>query len=209
MDIAFVLYDGMTALDLIGPYEVLASHPEVTAHFVADRLGPVPCDSGAILHATRTFAELSSTDVIVVGGSSRWRPALEHKEMITWLAETPATWKTSVCTGSTLLAAAGLLQGRPATTHWAIFDHLAGQGAIATRERVVVVPDAHVITAAGVSAGIDMALSLAAEMWDETTAMALQLGIEYDPEPPFDAGSPRTAPPEIVELITAVFAAQP
>jgi transcriptional regulator GlxA family with amidase domain len=209
MDIAFVLYDGMTALDVIGPYEVLASHPEVTAHFVSNQLGPIQCDSGAILHATRTFAELSAADVIVVGGSSKWRPALDNKEMITWLAATPATWKTSVCTGSTLLAEAGLLQGRPATTHWAIFDHLAGQGAITTHERVVVIPEAHVITAAGVSAGIDMALSLAAEIWDETTAKALQLGIEYDPEPPFNAGSPRTAPPEVVELITAVFAAQP
>ncbi|MEO5875923.1 MAG: DJ-1/PfpI family protein [Streptosporangiaceae bacterium] len=205
MDIAFVLYDGMTALDVIGPYEVLASHPDVTAHFVADRLGPVRCDSGAILHATRTFAELSAADVIVVGGSSRWRDALEHQEMITWLADATATWKSSVCTGSTLLAEAGLLRGRPATTHWAVFDHLTGQGAIATHERVV--QDAQVITAAGVSAGIDMALRLAAEIWDETTAKALQLGIEYDPEPPFDAGSPRTAPPEVVELLRGILLA--
>ncbi|MER7083546.1 DJ-1/PfpI family protein [Saccharopolyspora kobensis] len=201
MDIAFVLYDEFTALDLIGPYEVLAGPDSVTPHFVAASRDTVVCDSGLPIRPTTTFAELTGPDVVVVPGSSQWRAALERTELTTWLAAVhpTTTWTASVCTGSTLLAKAGILADRPATTHWAVRDVLAELGAQVRTDRVVV--DGDVITGAGVSAGIDMALLLAARMWGEDSAKLIQLALEYDPQPPFDSGSPDKAGPELAAAV--------
>ncbi|MER5394188.1 DJ-1/PfpI family protein [Saccharopolyspora sp. NPDC002686] len=201
MDIAFVLYDRFTALDLIGPYEVLAGPDSTTPHFVAATRDTVVCDSGLPIQPTTTFAELTGPDVVVVPGSSQWRTALEHTELIDWLAAVhpTTTWTASVCSGSTLLAKAGILDGRPATTHWAVRDALAELGARVSTDRVVV--DGDVITGAGVSAGIDMALLLAARLWGEDAAKLIQLALEYDPQPPFDAGSPDKAGPELAAAV--------
>jgi transcriptional regulator GlxA family with amidase domain len=207
VDAVFVLYDQMTALDLVGPYEVLAGHPQVTPHFVASRIGSLRCDNGLTLYAGATFDEVPAPDLIVVPGSSHWRTALDDDELISWLAvvHPAAAWTTSVCTGSTLLAKAGILAGRRATSHWAVRDTLAAEGAVVSTERVVI--DGDVITCAGVSAGIDMSLTLAAALWGEPTATAIQLALEYDPEPPFDNGSPEKARPEIVAAVRAALGA--
>jgi transcriptional regulator GlxA family with amidase domain len=202
---AFVLYDQMTALDIVGPYEVLAGHPAVAAHYVAAEVGPIRCDNGLVLHADATFEQLPDPDLVVVPGSSRWRAALEDQQLIDWLAaaQSTASHIISVCTGSTLLGQAGLLTGRRATSHWVTRDSLTTYGAIATAERVVV--DGNVITGAGVSAGIDMALVLAAQLWGETVAGTIQLALEYDPQPPFDSGSPEKAAPAVVDAIRTLL----
>jgi transcriptional regulator GlxA family with amidase domain len=201
VNVAFVLYGQMTALDIIGPYEALAGHPEVRPYFAATRAGSVRCDNGLTLRADVGFDEMPRPELIVVPGSSRWVRALEDEALIAWLAATCPTAEctVSVCSGSTLLAKAGILVGRPATTHWAVRDVLASYGAIVSTERVVI--DKDVITCAGVSAGIDMALTLAARLWGEPTAKAIQLALEYDPQPPFDSGSPDKASPEIVATV--------
>ena len=201
MDAAFVLYEQMTALDLVGPYEMLAANPEITPHFVAERHGPVRADSGLQFNATATFDELPRPDLIVVPGSSHWRSILESSDaLVAWLAAAhpTATWTTSVCTGSTLLAKAGILIGRPATTHWLAREVLADLGADARVERVII--DGDVVTAAGVSAGLDMGLTLVAELFDDDRAKLIQLVTEYDPQPPFDTGSPEKAPAVLVDL---------
>ncbi|OLF16137.1 DJ-1/PfpI family protein [Actinophytocola xanthii] len=205
MDTAFVLYDELTALDLVGPYETLAAHASVRAHFVADRVGPVRADNGLTLHADTAFDELPRPDLIVVPGSSRWRDALANTALVSWLrsASPTATWTTSVCTGSLLLAEAGLLTGRPATTHWGVHDVLAAYGVEVRDERVV--RDGRLITAAGVSAGIDMGLTLAASLWGEEVARVVQLMLEYDPQPPFDSGSPARATPETLAAAVALM----
>ncbi|MBB4934467.1 transcriptional regulator GlxA family with amidase domain [Lipingzhangella halophila] len=206
MDIAFAMYPGMTVLDLTGPHEILAHHPEAAVHYLAATPGPVRCDSGMEVTATGTFGDVPSPDVIVVPGSSQWRRALEEqRELVAWLAlaHPSASWTTSVCTGSTLLAKAGILSGRTATTHWGVRDVLGGLGAEVSTERVVV--DGDVITAAGVSAGIDMGLVLAARLWGENTARAIQLFVEYAPEPPFDSGNPETAPPEMLDQVARLL----
>ena len=208
MDIAFALYPGMTALDFIGPYEMLSHVPGVTCHYLAARPGPVACDTGLQVTATTAFADLPRPDVIVVPGSGLWEQVLEREDaLVAWLAAAhpTATWTTSVCTGSTLLAAAGILTGRPATTHWAVRDHLAGQGARVSTDRVVV--DGDVITAAGVSAGLDMGLVVAARLWGDLRAQSIQLFVEYAPQPPFSAGSLETAPPEVLAELGRMMAA--
>jgi transcriptional regulator GlxA family with amidase domain len=174
---------------------------------VASRVGSVRCDNDLTLHAGVTFDGAPDPDLIVVPGSSRWRTALDDDELICWLAAAhpAATWTTSVCTGSTLLARAGILAGRRATSHWLVRDTLAAYGAVVSAERVVV--DGDVITCAGVSAGIDMALTLAASLWGEPAAGAIQLALEYDPQPPFDNGSPETARPELVAAVRAALGA--
>ncbi|MER5264236.1 DJ-1/PfpI family protein [Actinosynnema sp. NPDC002837] len=206
MDVAFVLYPRMTALDLVGPYEVLGHQPEVTAHFVAASLDPVVTDAGLTIVPTTTFAELDRADVIVVPGGGGWAEVLAEGVVARWLrvAHPTATWTTSVCSGSTLLAQAGILDGRPATTHWALRDELAARGAVVSTERVVV--DGSVVTGAGVSAGIDLALTLVGRIWGDERARFTQLVIEYDPQPPYEAGSPETAPPGLVALARGVFA---
>ncbi|PRX97833.1 DJ-1/PfpI family protein [Allonocardiopsis opalescens] len=199
MDIAFALYRGMTTLDFAGPHEMLAHHPEVTAHYLAAAAGPVRTDTGLEVTATAAFGELPRPDVIVVPGSGEYERVLDdEKELVDWLAAAypSATWTTSVCTGSTLLAKAGILAGRPATTHWAARGLLEGLGARVSTERVVI--DGDVITAAGVSAGLDMGLTLAARLWGERTARAVQLLVEYAPEPPYDSGSLEGVDPEVL-----------
>jgi putative intracellular protease/amidase len=200
--IAIPVYDGLTALDAIGPYEVLGHLPGARITFVAGRPGPVRTDQGSLgLLADASFVDVPDPDVVVVpGGPGRVDPD-RHAELLAWLRTVDATtaWTTSVCTGALFLAAAGLLAGRPATTHWTARDELARLGAVVVEERVV--RDGKYVTAAGVSAGIDMALTLAGIIAGDRTAQAIQLGIEYDPQPPYQAGSPATAPADVVALL--------
>ncbi len=207
MDITCVVFEGLTALDIVGPYEVLARLPGAETTFVAPERGPVRTDNQILgIVADRALSEVDRTDILVVPGGFVTR-TLEHDgALLEWLRamDTTSTWTTSVCTGSMLLAAAGLLDGRPATTHWAQLDRLAEYGAILTPERVV--ESGKYVTAAGVSAGIDMALTLAGRVAGPEVAQAIQLSIEYDPQPPFDAGSVAKAPAAVHDLVTAVLA---
>ncbi|MEU0569939.1 DJ-1/PfpI family protein [Nonomuraea sp. NPDC005983] len=187
MHVAIPLYPRFTALDAVGPYTVLAYAPGVTVTFVAAEPGPVTDDRGTLtLTATAGYADLPRPDAIVVPGGAGTFDALDDQALVDWIrtAHEGAEWTTSVCTGSLLLGAAGLLKGLKATTHWAVLDHLATYGAEPVRERTVV--EGRIVTAAGVSAGIDMALTLLARTADEETARAVQLVIEYDPRPPFE-----------------------
>jgi transcriptional regulator GlxA family with amidase domain len=209
MQIAYLLYERFTALDITGPHDVFNSVPGNEAVFVAEKAGPVRNESDTLaLVADASLDEVRSPDIVVVPGGFGNRALLEHEPLHEWIraVHETTTWTTSVCTGSLLLAAAGLLDGAPATTHWLARDLLAELGAEPVPERVV--EHGKIVTAAGVSSGIDMALRLVQRINGDEVAQAVQLGIEYDPEPPLDAGSPEKAPPEIVELVTAVFAAQ-
>ncbi len=202
MQIAIVLYDRFTALDAIGPYEVLGRLPGAELTFAAAQPGPVRSDTGRLaLVADAALADLPAPDVVVVPGGPGQTALMDDAPLRDWLraADAASTWTTSVCTGSLLLAAAGLLQGRRATSHWLALEELRDHGAEPVAERVV--EDGKVLTAAGVTAGIDMALHLVAREVGPEVAQAIQLGIEYDPQPPFDAGSPRSAPPQLVELL--------
>jgi len=202
MNTAILLYDGFTALDAIGPYEVLSRLPGARATFVASTQGPVRTDNDMLsLVADCSLQDVPAPEIVLVPGGPGEVAARAGGPALEWLraAHQTSTWTTSVCTGSLILAAAGLLDGRRATTHWLALDALTGLGAEAVSERVVF--DGKIVTAAGVSAGIDMALALAAKIAGEQVAQAIQLGIEYDPQPPFDAGSPQKAPAEIVALL--------
>jgi transcriptional regulator GlxA family with amidase domain len=206
MQVAYLLYDRFTALDIAGPYEVLSSVPGTDSVLVAERAGPVRNDRRTLaMAADRSLDEVRAPDVVVVPGGLGTRRWLEHEPLLAWLRSVheATTWTTSVCTGSLLLAAAGLLADAPATTHWRARETLASLGAVPVPDRVV--HHGRIITAAGVSSGIDMALGLVQEMFGEEVAQAVQLGIEYDPEPPLDAGSPEKAPAPIVDAVTAVF----
>lgn len=205
MNIAFLLYDKMTCLDLTGPHEVLARLPGATAHRVARAVGPIVTDIGMTLHADKALTEMPAPDLLVVPGASVVEAACDD-ETLAWVrgAHDSATWTMSVCTGSLILGRAGLLKGKRATTHWAAMEQLRALGAEPVSERVV--RDGDILTTAGVSAGIDGALTLTAELMGPMVAQALQLGIEYDPAPPFDAGSPAKAPPELVERVRAGMA---
>jgi putative intracellular protease/amidase len=200
MQIAMVLYDRFTALDIVGPYEVLSRVPHAQVDFVAAQAGPVRADTGFLaVTADKTLADVPHPDVIVVPGGPGTFAEIENKALLEWLraADTTSTWTTSVCSGSLLLAAAGLLEGRRATSHWLTLDFLPQYGAEPMSERVV--PDGKYVTAAGVSAGIDMGLTLAGKITGDEHAQAIQLLIEYDPQPPYDAGSPQKAPAHLVE----------
>jgi len=204
MNIAILVYDRLTALDAIGPYEVLSRLPGASLSFVAAEAGPVRTDNGMLtLLAEHSLDEVTRPDVVLVPGGPGEVAARAGRSALEWLqaVDRTSTWTTSVCTGSLILAAAGLLDGRRATTHWLAFDELRRLGAEPVAERVVF--DGKLVTAAGVSAGIDMALALAAEIAGPDVAQAIQLGIEYDPQPPFDAGSPAKAPRRIVEALRA------
>jgi len=204
MNIAIVLYDRLTALDAIGPYEVLSRLPGASVTFAASERGPVRTDNGMLtLLAEHTLQEVGQPDVVLVPGGPGEVAARAGSEVLDWVreADLTSTWTTSVCTGALILAAAGLLHGKRATTHWLAFDELRRLGIEPVDERVVF--DGKLVTAAGVSAGIDMALALAARIAGDTVAQAIQLGIEYDPQPPFDAGSPHKAPAEVVQLLRA------
>jgi transcriptional regulator GlxA family with amidase domain len=188
MRIAFLFYDGMTTLDAIGPWEVLSRLPGAQP-VVASRYGArVKTDTGLVFDDTVPLAAVTAADVLVVPGAGDVRPQLSDQRTLAWVRAIDATtrWTTSVCTGALILGAAGLLKDKRATTHWAALKSLRQFGATPANERVV--RDGKVITAAGVSAGIDMALTLAAELTDEATARGMQLVIEYDPQPPFDSG---------------------
>jgi putative intracellular protease/amidase len=202
MQIVFLFYDGMTALDAIGPHEILFRLPEAKVLRVAEHAGLIETESNhLILKAEYNLSEISQADVLVVPGAGNATSLREHPKILDWIQKIhqTTTWTTSVCTGSLILGAAGILSGHKATSHWAVLDRLSQWGAEPVSERVV--ESGKIITGAGVSAGIDMALSLAAKLSGQKVAEALQLGIEYDPDPPFDVGSPAKANPEIREAL--------
>ncbi|MGW1806009.1 DJ-1/PfpI family protein [Streptomyces sp. NPDC002078] len=204
MQIAIVVYDRFTALDAVGPYEILSRLPGAETVFVAERTGPVRTDTRALgVVADRSLAEVTRPDLVIVPGGPGQSDLMEHRPLLDWLRDVDATstWTTSVCTGSLLLAAAGLLDGRRATSHWLALDQLKRFGAEPAEERVVT--DGKYVTAAGVSAGIDMALTLAGRIAGDEHAQALQLATEYDPRPPYAAGSPDKAPAHLVEQLRA------
>ena len=201
MVIAIPIFDGLTALDAIGPYEVLSRLPDARVEFAALEPGVKRTDNGMLaLTAERALDELPHPDVIVMPGGHGTRALMHDDRMLDWVraAHETSRFTTSVCTGSLVLGAAGILDGLEATTHWAVLDTLGRLGAVPVTRRVV--EQGKVITAAGVSSGIDMALTLAARIAGEDVARTIQLAIEYDPEPPFDSGSIAKAPPEIVAL---------
>lgn len=202
MNIAIPIFNRLTALDAVGPYEVLSRLPGAAVRFLAREPGPQRTETRMLaLTADASLDDLREPEVIVVPGGFGTRELMRDEVMLGWLrhAHRSSRWTTSVCTGSLLLAAAGILEGLEATTHWTELDALREHGAVPVARRVV--EQGKVITAAGVSSGIDMALILAARIAGEEVAQAIQLSIEYDPDPPFDAGSPAKAPAQIVELV--------
>ena len=202
MRIVIFLYDGMTALDAIGPYDVLRQLPGAEVVFVGDTAGIKRTEAQPLgLVADRAFADVTRADILVVPGGLGQERVMREPATLAWIRRIheTTTWTTSVCTGSLILAAAGLLRGLRATTHWAVLDELRQFGATPVSERVV--EQGKIITAAGVSAGIDMALRLVARVAGDDVARGIQLGIEYDPAPPFDTGSPQKAPAYIVDLV--------
>jgi putative intracellular protease/amidase len=204
MDIAILIYDRFTALDAVGPYEVLSRLPDARVAFVAEHAGPTRTDTRQLtLLAETSIEELAHPEIVLVPGGPGQSAMMADGPVHEWLraADATSTWTASVCTGSLILGAAGLLTGARATSNWQALDELAALGVDVIPERVVF--DGKYATSAGVTAGIDMALSLAAKIAGEQVAQAIQLGIEYDPEPPFDAGSPAKAPKEIVEAVLA------
>jgi transcriptional regulator GlxA family with amidase domain len=207
VDIICYVFDGITALDVVGPYEVLARLPGAALRFVGEKAGPVRTDNQVLgIVADHARADVTATDVLVMPGGFATRNLEGDSALLDWIRaiDATSTWTTSVCTGSMVLAAAGLLEGKQATTHWASLERLREYGAIPTGERVV--EQGKYVTAAGVSSGIDMALTLAARIAGDEVAQAIQLSIEYDPQPPFDAGSVAKAPKAVVELVSAVLA---
>jgi transcriptional regulator GlxA family with amidase domain len=205
MQVAILLYEKLTALDAIGPYEVLRSVPGWDIRFVAAERGEVRTDSGALgLNADHALEEVGEPDIVLVPGGEGSEELMADEATLSWLRQVDeqTTWTTSVCTGSLLLAAAGLLEGRRATSHWLFLDRLRDYGADPVGGRFV--EDGKLLTAAGVSAGIDMSLHLVGREAGPEVAQAIQLGIEYDPQPPYDAGSPEKAPEPIVELVKSV-----
>jgi transcriptional regulator GlxA family with amidase domain len=209
MKVAIPVFDGLTALDAVGPYEVLSRVPGASVSFIGAQTGPVRTETEMLaLFADASLSQLGEPDIVVVPGGRGTRRLLEDEQILGWLrgAHETSRWTTSVCTGSLLLAAAGILDGLEATTHWLELETLSRYGARPVTRRVV--KQGKVMTAAGVSAGIDMALTLAGRIAGEQTARAIQLGIEYDPQPPFDSGSPAKAPRELVELVRAAAGAR-
>ena len=207
MQIAIFVYDYMTALDAVGPYEILSRLPGAETIVIGEQRGPVRCDTRSLaLVADAALDEVTAPDVLIVPGwsGSRQENVLQPGPVQDWLraVDEHTTWTTSACTGAIILAAAGLLTGRRATTHWLTVEWLADLGAVPTNARVV--RDGKYVTSAGVSAGIDMALTLAATIADDRTAKAIQLLIEYDPQPPFDCGSVEKAPADMVISMRAV-----
>jgi len=199
MQIAILLFNRFTVLDAVGPYQVLSSLPGADVLFAAEQPGPVSDEKGSlILSAAAALADVPHPDVIVVPGGPGQHDQMNDGPLHQWLraADATTTWTTSVCTGSLILAAAGLLTGRRATSHWLALDELSELGVTPAAERVVF--DGKYVTAAGVSAGIDMGLALAGRVAGDDVAQSIQLSIEYDPQPPYNAGSPAKAPAEIV-----------
>ncbi len=207
MNIAILLYDGMTALDAMGPYEVLAAMPGAEINFVAKKAGIITTDNGIpLLNAEKTLADVPAPDMFLIPGGPDVSHVAADEEVLAWIRKAHETtkWSTSVCTGALILGAAGVLEGLEATTHWMMHDQLRDLGATPTLQRVI--QQGKVFTAAGVSSGIDMALTLAAVEYGDDVAQEIQLIIEYDPEPPFNAGSPLKAPESVVNSLKAKFA---
>ncbi|HTC59521.1 MAG TPA: DJ-1/PfpI family protein [Solirubrobacteraceae bacterium] len=205
MEIAILVYPRFTALDAVGPYEVLSRLPGARVTFVAEQAVPQRTDTTQLaLLADATIRELPHPDIVLVPGGPGQTALMEDGPVHEWLraAHETSTWTTSVCTGSLVLAAAGLLDGKRATSNWQAIEQLRALGADAVEEERVVFDD-KIVTSAGVTAGIDMALQLAARIGGDQLAQAIQLGLEYDPQPPFDAGSPHKAPAEVVEAVRA------
>ncbi|WP_065257438.1 isonitrile hydratase [Pseudomonas bananamidigenes] len=199
LQIGFLLFPQVQQLDLTGPYDVLASLPDVQVHLIWKDLVPVTSSTGLLLKPTITFDDCPNLDVICVPGGAGVGPLMEDEQTLAFIKAqaAQARYVTSVCTGSLVLGAAGLLQGKRATTHWAYHELLPTLGAIAVKDRVV--RDGNLFTGGGITAGIDFALTLAEELVGADKAQLIQLQLEYAPAPPFDAGSPETAPSAIVE----------
>lgn len=205
MKIAYVLYPDFTALDLVGPYEVISRWPDAEVHFLASSLEPVRADVGLTVIPTETPDTLPDPDLIVVPGSGNPVPVLDDHVLIEWLraAAPGCQWTASVCTGAGLYAAAGLLEGRKTTTHWAFRDNLRAMGVEVVADRVIW--QGNHISGAGVSAGIDMALALTDRVHGRKLAESLQLAIEYDPQPLFDKGSPEKADASTLRLALRIL----
>ncbi len=203
MEIVFLFYDGMTALDAIGPHEILSRLPGAVVKLAAISAGDILTSSDLIMKADYALSDVQRADILVIPGAKTATSLRKFPAILEWIDKVhqTTTWTTSVCTGSLILGAAGLLSGVKATSHWATLERLSAYGAIPVSERIV--ESGKIITAAGVSAGIDMALMLAAKVSGEQVAKTLQLAIEYDPAPPFDAGSPAKAGPELVNALRA------
>src|ERR1700676_4383528 len=201
LEIGLLLFPKLTQLDLTGPLQVFSSLPGAKVHLIWKRIEPVPSDSVLMLTPTITFADCPQLDVICVPGGVGTDDMANDEEMLDFLRQQAegAKYVTSVCTGSLVLGAAGLLQGYRAATHWTAMDFLAAFGATPTKTRVCV--DRNRVTGGGVAAGIDFALTLVSLLVSRETAEAIQLRLEYNPAPPFNAGSPYTAPPEILALM--------
>jgi len=204
--IGMLIFPRLTQLDMTGPYEVLARLPDTTVDLVARTMDPVTTDRGMQIVPTVTYETCPPLDIIMVPGGPGQQDLMEDEAALSFLRKQAAQAKyvTSVCTGSLVLAAAGLLKGKRATSHWAAVEHLPLLGAIPVREQVVV--DGNIVTGAGVTSGIDFALKLAAILDGEKVAREIQLQIEYEPEPPFDSGSPERASPETLATVKARLA---
>lgn len=198
LQIGFLLFPGIQQLDLTGPYDVLGSLPDVKLHLVWKDLATVTSSTGLVFTPTITYADCPNLDVICVPGGAGVGPLMEDPQTLGFLKDQAHTarYVTSVCTGALVLGAAGLLRGRKATTHWAYHDLLAALGATAVKARVV--RDGNLLTGGGITAGIDFALSLVADLYGEAAAQLVQLQIEYAPAPPFYSGSPQTAPAHVL-----------
>jgi cyclohexyl-isocyanide hydratase len=199
--IGILVFPNVQQLDLTGPYEVFASLPGTTVHLVWKTTAPITASTGLVMQPTMSYADCPQLDVVCVPGGAGINPLLHDAETLDFLKrQAPGcAYVTSVCTGALVLGAAGLLVGKKATTHWSAHDLLARYGAIPTEGRVV--RDGNLFSGGGVTAGIDFALTLAAELEGEATAQGVQLFLEYAPEPPFNAGRPETAPPEVLAAI--------
>jgi cyclohexyl-isocyanide hydratase len=207
LQIGLLVFPRVTQLDLTGPLQVFSSVPGAKVHLIWKRIEPVPSDSALVLTPTVTFADCPQLDVICVPGGLGTDDMINDEEMLNFLRSQAkeAKYITSVCTGSLVLGAAGLLQGYRAATHWTAMDFLAAFGATPTKTRVCI--DRNRVTGGGVTAGIDFALTLVSLLINRQTAEAIQLRLEYNPAPPFNAGSPDTAPPEIVAAMKERIAA--
>lgn len=204
--VGLVLYPQFTALDIVGPFQTLVDVPGLNVFFIAAQKGPIVDHTGKLtLEATHSFSEIDALDVLVVPGGFADRDINETNDVVRFVQKIhpTTTWTTSVCTGSIFLANAGILNGLRATTHWASYDRLQKLGAVPTEQRVV--QEGKIITAAGVSSGIDMGLVLVAALEGEKMAKVIQLAIEYDPQPPFDSGTPSKVSPEFKKFVFSIF----
>jgi transcriptional regulator GlxA family with amidase domain len=208
VQIAILIFDKLTVLDAVGPYEVMRSVPGWEVKFVGVKPGQVRADSGALgLVADHSIEEVTEPDLVLVPGGEGNRPLLTDERVLSWLraVDEHTRWTVSVCTGSLVLGAAGLLEGKRATSHWLYVERLREYGAVPSTERIV--EDGKLLTAGGVTSGIDMALHLVGRELGTEAAQAIQLAIQYDPEPPFDSGTPEKAPEAIVEAVTQLAGA--